>query len=153
MNDLWKFLIASLMVSNAYALDCIITSVKNSCWKDYEATITLRDVETKQDITTFIVPKDKKWGRTTIACHPGQTLDAKVSFAPDIWEGDGSKVYFSKRIWTLPTHAPAPDVSWTLNMCFADDFSSMPEPIKSKNCSCDYKDAPPVEVKTNEINS
>jgi hypothetical protein len=153
MKHIWKYLVAALVVSNAHALDCVITSVKNSCWKDYEATITLRDVETKQDIATFKIPKDKNWGRTTISCHPGQLLDAKVSFSPDIWEGDGSKIYFSKQIWTLPGKAPAPDVSWTLNMCFADDFSSMPEPIKSKNCSCEQKNVPPVEVKTMEINS
>jgi hypothetical protein len=153
MKNLWKYLIAVLIASNAYALDCVITSVKNSCWKDYEATITLRDVQTKQDITTFKIPKDQMWGRTTISCHPGQILDAKVSFSPDIWEGDGSKVYYSKRIWTLPGRAPGREFSWTLNMCFADDFSRMPEPIKSKGCFCDPKAAPPIEIKTVDINS
>ena len=153
MKYLLKYVAAALMASNVYAVDCIITSVKNSCWKDYEATITLRDVETEKDITTFTIPKDKKWGRTTISCHPGQIIDAKVSFAPDIWEGDGSKVYFSKRIWSFPSQEPKTDESWTLSMCFADDFSSMPEPINSKNCSCDQSNIPPVEVKSIDINS
>lgn len=151
MKLLWKYLFAYIFVSNAFAVECVITAIKNSCWKDYEATITIRDVQTKKDLTTFKIPQNKDWGRTQFSCQPGQIFDAKASFSPDIWDGDGSKIYNSKRIWGLPTKAPNSDVRWSLNLCYSDDFTGMPEPIKSKNCVCDQSIAPPVEMKTTEI--
>lgn len=144
-----KYLIALLcwgMTVFAHAFPCYITVVKDSCWTKYNVSVNVIDSSHEKSIMTVEVPKGKSWSRQLFACEPQQTLTFIGSFNPVFWKDDVGKTYPAHRSWSLPEEIASGDTAWNINVCYPNDFASVPlPPDASGNCKCNMEIVPPVK--------
>lgn len=137
------FLLMLFTPSALLAFPCYITIVKDSCWTNYDVTVTMSNLQTNTKVASVLVPKGKSWEREQFTCDAAQTLSYVATFQPVIWENQANTLYRAVSFWDLPKTIGAHDLAWNLTACFPRDFSGVPTPPTSAgNCSCDVSHIP-----------
>lgn len=154
MRNLMRFICKVLLLNiilvckASAALECYITIVKASCWKNYDLTVTVNNAETGMKLGEITVYEGRLWGREKFDCTPGITLSLEAGFSPEIWSGDNERVFKATRFWKLPkkpTNAEA--LGWNVTVCYPKWFSDVPTPPDaSAKCECDLQEVPKFEV-------
>lgn len=135
-------------LSPLYAFDCYLSLVKNSCWANYNVTVTLLDADTNKTITTLDMPKGTMWNRQYFACEPKMKLNYTAVFSPTIWENEKPRAYTATRFWSLPETIKAGTSAWEVPICYPNAFSEVPLPPEANNtCQCDFKQLPAIKPK------
>lgn len=143
-----KFFVVLLMtyifVCKANALDCYITVVKASCWKNYDVHVTVNNAETGLKLGEITIYEGKLWGREKFTCNPGITLALEANYSPDIWSGDKDRVFKAIRFWKLPKAPSNADATgWNVTVCYPKWFANIPTPPDATaNCECDIQSVP-----------
>lgn len=137
-----------VIVTNAFAFDCYITVLKDSCWvKDYEVRVLLTDVKMNRNITEVVIPKGQSWGRSPFVCDARQQLAYSAIFSPTIWEGQENDIYKGLRFWILPDEAAKNETAWNLQVRFPKMFAGVPSPKGAlHNCRYDETSVTPIAV-------
>ena len=129
-----------------HAFPCFLTMVKDSCWANYSVTVDVLNAGTGKPITTIIIPQGKSWTRQQFSCEPKDVMSLKATFTPVFWENDATKIYPSKRDWSLPETIAKGDTAWSITMCYPADFSEVPLPPDANgHCICNTQEIPPVK--------
>jgi hypothetical protein len=131
------FLLSSLCSFSLMAFPCYLTLIKQTCWKDYALTVTMRDADKSMPITDIKIPTGELWTRVPFDCKPQESLSFVAQFTPVIWQGDENKTYLAKRNWFLPQTVQPDILAWNIDICFPGDFTAVPAPNGSANCPCD----------------
>jgi hypothetical protein len=144
-----KFLTVLLSLcffTNAQAIQCFFTLVKDSCWKNYNVNVDLMNASNGKKIISMIVPEGQSWLRQPFTCSPGDTLSLQATFNPAFWESEADKVYSGKNYWGLPKVLAEGEVAWNVTICYPKDFSEVPMPPDANGkCKCDLSSIPSVE--------
>lgn len=142
-------LIASMLISaQSFAFQCYFTLAKDSCWTNYNVTVTVTDANTENVVATLNIPKGQSWFRQPFECEPGMKLNYKAVFNPIIWESEAGKEYPADHFWSLPSSIGPKDSAWDISVCYPSAFSEVPLPPTANNsCACDFKAIPPVPPK------
>ncbi len=139
------FVVSFLMSQHAYAFTCYLTMVKDSCWTNYNVSMTASNANTGEKLITVNAPKGQSWARSEFECQPGQTLSMTAQFSPVIWAGQENAVYPGQRYWLLPGKVENGITGWNLTICFPKWFAKVPVvPNSSGNCQCNTDNIPPV---------
>ncbi|MDF1758858.1 MAG: hypothetical protein P1U74_11290 [Legionellaceae bacterium] len=139
--------ICLLLSSQAQAVQCYITVVKGSCWKDYDVTISALNAETSNKVVDVVIPKGQLTARAPFTCQPGDTLSMSSKFSPEFWKGDEMKVFKAIRFWALPEKAESNTIGWNVSVCFPQGFSDVPQPPESSGqCECDMESVPKLQA-------
>ncbi len=136
-----------LFSSQALAFDCYFTLLKDSCWTNYNVTVTVADGVTGDKLITLTVPKDKSWERKKFTCKAGQILQYTAQFSPVFWQNQQDKVYPAKHNLYLPkTIDKTKEIAWNLPVCFGREFAGIPFPPDAEgSCKCDFTTIPPIQ--------
>lgn len=127
------------------AFPCFVTMVKDSCWGNYNVTVSVSNVKTGKLITSVIIPQDQFWARQSFSCEPGDAMSFSAVFTPVFWENDKGKTYPGQRTWQLPQEIKKGDTAWNINVCYPAEFAEVPLPPEAtSNCTCDLDKIPPV---------
>lgn len=135
-----------LLSSQAYAIDCYITIMKGTCWKDYDVTIEAFDATTGDSLIpkTHLDGKDPTklndfWVRVPFKCQAKQGIKFGASFSPAIWENNKGKIYPSADTIYLPETAKKDIFAWNIPICYPSGFSNLPIPpaLSGSGCNCD----------------
>jgi len=145
----WLSIIAGLFVSaQSFAFQCYFTLAKDSCWTNYNVSVTVTDANTEQVVTELTVPKGQSWLRQAFECEPNMKLNYKATFNPIIWESEAGKIYPANKFWSLPETINPADSAWVVSVCYPDAFSEVPLPPTANNkCACDFSVIPPIPPK------
>ncbi|WP_133130069.1 hypothetical protein [Legionella yabuuchiae] len=129
-----------------WAFPCFITLAKDSCWEDYNVTVTVQSVmNDSKALATIVVPEGSTWGRQQFECQLKEELGFVAEFNPVFWEGDSGKKYQGAHFWFLPEQHTGDETAWNINLCFPKDFSEVPMPPQAgSKCTCDFSKIPPV---------
>ena len=148
MRILLKVLLISMLsVANAHAIECYITVVKASCWKNYDVSVTVTDAKTNAELGKITVYEGSMWKRDTFSCKEGQTLALTAKFVPEFWSGDAAKEFKSIRFWRLPEKAGANAIGWNIKVCYPKWFANVPVPPDAgADCDCDMSAVPAFKV-------
>jgi len=145
-NFLKKSVFLGLVLSStSFAADtkCIFRLVKNTCWDNYSATVTIIKAHNLQEIGSGTVPKNQQQSNISFPCALGEPISLRATFSPAFWEGTAEKKYMTKRVWDIPLHLPEKTQKWEMTACFPDDFQSVPlPPTMGTNCHCE----PPQDI-------
>ena len=137
----------ALCFTSAQAFQCYLTFVKDSCWIDYEVTVTVQDPSTHTQLMALTVPKGKSWLRQSFTCQPGQKILYQAQFSPVFWQSDIGKIYNARSYWALPSTIKNKVTAWDIPVCFAEAFSEVPLPPRaSGHCQCDFKSIPAIPL-------
>jgi len=140
------FLLCFLISTSSHAVTCYITMVKDSCWKDYNLTVSVKDAGSGDEITSILVAEGDAWGRQQFECNPGQTLALEAQFSPVFWSGEEDKKFPAQRYWKLPAEMENGITGWNVTVCYPKWFANVPVPPNAtSNCKCDTDSIPPVE--------
>jgi len=127
------------------AFPCNFTLVKDSCWINYDVTVTVINSQTKEELTTTTAPKGQSWIRIPFNCEAGQVLTFDATFEPVFWESDKGKHYSTQKYWQLPATINENDKAWNITLCYPERFSQVPlPPDVSGSCTCDLSKIPPL---------
>ena len=127
------------------AFPCYVTVVKDSCWLNYDVTITVSERDTQTVVGNVLIPKGETWSRQEFTCQPNQIFQYAASFQPAIWQSDIGKSYRGLRSWGLPTSFSSSLVAWELKLCYTSDFSETPLPPEVEgHCQCDFTKVTPI---------
>lgn len=141
------FLILFLNSTQSFAFTCYFTLVKDSCWTNYDVTVSVLDARANKELVKLTVPKGTQWLRQAFDCEAGMTLMHKATFEPSFWESEKGRVYSSLNFLTLPDTVPKATAAWDLPICFPEKFSSVPLPPDAiGHCQCNMNAVPPVPV-------
>jgi len=140
-------LLYSLCLSgNIWAFPCFVTFVKDTCWTNYNVTITVINAMTAKELVTITVPEGESWARGNFNCQPGEPLAASAVFSPIFWQQDEGKKYVMQQQITLPEQISHGDTAWNINICYPAEFAEVPlPPDATSTCQCKTKDIPPVK--------
>ena len=128
-----------------HAFSCFLTMVKDSCWTNYDVSVTVKNTATNAPVAMITIPKDKSWAREEVTCQPMESFSMEASYSPVFWESDEGKVYPARREWLLPKEIEKGQTAWSLTVCYPAEFSEVPLPPDAKgNCACDTSVIPPV---------
>lgn len=146
MKRLWCVAFLFMLIPlELEAFPCYVTVVKDSCWLNYNVTITVSDMVTQQVVTNVLIPKGQTWARGEFTCQANQKFLYVASFLPVIWQNDAGKTYRGLRSWGLPVEFDPAAVAWELKLCYAADFSETPLPVEAEgNCQCDFTQVTPI---------
>jgi hypothetical protein len=147
---MFRILVAILSIgfaSSALAIPCFFTLIKDSCWKDYNVTVSVFDVNDEhKPVVDIIVPTGSSWSRQKTECNAGQIFRYQAQFTPVFWQKDLGKKYDGLHFKRLPAKINPEDTAWNINICFPKDFSGAPLPPEAGlKCICDTSDIPDVE--------
>lgn len=133
--------------SISFAFPCFITVAKDSCWIEYNVTVSVLDVSNdRKKMVDIIIPQGSIWARKKTECEPKQLLQFEAQFTPVFWQEDRGKKYTSIRYKTLPANIGPQETAWNINVCYPRDFSQVPLPPEAgSNCKCDFSNIPNVE--------
>ena len=146
------FLQPVFAINTPAEVDCYITVVKNDCWKNTNATITLTNLATKEVVASVVVPTGELWSRKKTTCTLGTALSYSASYSPVFWQSDKGKVFYSDKYWTLPESMQKGQQALTITICFPEQFVGTPiPPDATSKCKCDPSIAPPVKLNSGEI--
>lgn len=150
MNKYLQVLSGGVLLTNvslASAFQCYLTLMKDSCWTNYNVTVTVTDTKTNQVLTTVIVAQGSQWYRQSFTCQPGQNLMFQATFLPVFWQSDQGRVFSGSHYWQLPAAVQGNDTAWNVPLCYPADFSEVPlPPDATGNCQCSTKGIPPLEA-------
>ncbi len=137
----------SLCVSlQTWAFPCFVTLVKDSCWIDYNVTVTVMNAQTGKQVASLIAPQSQSWVRQSFTCQPGDSLTFSAIFTPVFWESDKGKVYPGQSNWQLPQEIKKTEAAWNINICYPSEFSEVPLPPEANgSCKCITDNIPPVQ--------
>lgn len=149
MKRLWCLLSLLVVSWGTYAdVTCYLDLVKDSCWNQFNVTITATDMNARQQLVKETVGQSKKWKRVAFKCKPGQTLYYSATFSPVFWQDLDDKVYYATKYWSLPNKLKKGDAAWEIKICFPKDFSGVPYPPEvGSNCRCQYDAITPLILK------
>lgn len=123
-------------------LTCRVMASKGTCWKNFDVTFQVRDVNSDKILATIELNKKTLSKEVDFHCATFENVMMTTQFTPPIWENEKDKSYRSSRIWTVPKIALAPATHtrefWTMPVCFPKDFAGVPTPIFGNvtDCSC-----------------
>lgn len=150
MHKWFFYLFIIIFSQRALAFNCYITMVKDSCWTDYNLTVTVRDANNNNELTQIIVPKGQSWGRQAFSCEKGQTLALTAQFDPIFWSTDEGKIFPGQRYWKLPDNIESGISGWNVTVCYPKWFANVPTPpTATSNCKCNTDNLPqlpPVKI-------
>lgn len=127
------------------AFNCYLTAVKDSCWGNYDVTVSVSDANTNQMLISSIISKGSNWQRVPFTCNPGQTLNFQATFSPVFWQSDATTIFYIKQYKILPAVVSTGQTAWDISICFSKDFSEVPLPPEATGeCSCDMSNIPPL---------
>lgn len=142
-----SWLVSVFLVTNVYAVECYITMVKGSCWKNYNLTVNIYDASTNENLGDINVWEGDLWARKSFSCSPGQVLSLEAKFTPIIWDQDEGKAYRGLRFWKLPDRADENVSGWNVTVCYPESFADVPVPPGSSGkCECDIKNIPKLRA-------
>lgn len=140
-------LCSAFLVLKAHALTCYFTAVKDSCWTNYDVTITVADASNEKKLVSVNIPKGSIWGRESFTCQGQQELKFTAQYMPVFWESERGKVYNALNYWTLPATLAAGDTAWNIQLCYPKQFAEVPLPPDAKgNCECDLTSITPIKL-------
>lgn len=143
VSGCWLFAVSTL----ASAFQCYLTLMKDSCWTNYNVTVTVTDTKTNQVLTTVVVAQGSQWYRQRFDCQPGQNLMFQATFLPVFWQTDQGRVFSGSHYWQLPATVQNNATAWNIPICYPADFSEVPLPPDAKgNCQCTSQDIPPLSA-------
>lgn len=129
-----------------WAFPCFVTLVKDSCWTDYNVTVTIATAQTGKQVASVIVPQGQSWVRQSFTCQPGESLAFSAIFDPVFWENDKGKVYPGQSNWQLPQAIKKGETAWNINVCYPSEFAEVPLPPQANgSCKCITENIPPVK--------
>lgn len=127
----------------AWSFDCYFTVAKDSCWTNYNVSVSVIETKSNTVLTTVSIPAGKSWYRQKFSCQPGQKLLYNATFSPVFWASDLGKTYPAQNYLSLPESVNSGDTAWNLSVCYPTQFSEVPLPPDAKgNCACDFKSIP-----------
>lgn len=130
----------NIQIETKDAFLCKLFIQKNTCWKNYEITTKIIDINAsadKQLIGKIIIDKNKLNGSLIFKCSKGTLLSFQSSFNPPIFQEQKDKLFFTKKLWKVPSSIPKDAEVWVISLCFPDDFQKVPMPMgEVKNCKC-----------------
>lgn len=136
-------------IAQAGAFPCFITLLKDSCWKDYEVNVVVKDAVHDKVETKLSIPKNQLWAREKFDCTPKEELSFIAQFSPTIWKGDENKEYAAVHDWFLPETIKPNTTAWNVNICFPKDFADVPLPPGDLiNCGCSKNGVPDIPPQT-----
>jgi len=139
------FTLASACALPLYAFRCVFTLVKDSCWKDFDVTVAVKEVRTDKPLFSLSVAKGESWSRKEFACEAGAEIIYSATFSPSIWKGSEGKTYLAQRFWSLPTAIKAGETAWEIPVCFPGAFAEVPLPATAgSNCACNFDAVPAI---------
>lgn len=146
-----KYIVSLLLASTqASAFNCYVTMVKDSCWTDYNLTVSVSNANNGKELIEVLVPKGKSWGREAFACDKGMTLALTAKFDPVFWSTDEGKTFPGQRYWKLPDNIESGISGWNVTVCYPKWFANVPTPPNATaNCKCDTDNIPtlpPVKI-------
>jgi len=138
-------IICWFIVTNASAVSCFLTMLKDNCWQDYDVTVNAVDTKTHQTVTQIVIPKGKSWARQAFVCSASQIFEFQATFSPVIWADQKDRVYSSQRYWQLPAALSKGTAAWNIVMCYGQDFANLPlPPTATSHCACDASQVPAI---------
>ena len=135
-----------LLSSHAFAIDCYITVMQGTCWKNYDITITALDAMSSEPIASPITLSGKNpnklndfWKRIPFKCKPKQGIKFQATFSPPIWENNKGKAYPSVETIYLPETIDKGIFAWNIPICYPKGFDNVPIPpaYSGTECNCD----------------
>lgn len=146
MRKLIMGMVGVCLMTQAQAVPCYMTIVKDSCWTAYDVNINIVDVQTEKVLTSMNIPKGKSWVRKEVSCQPSETVMMRATFSPVFWESDKNKSYSARKYGTFPEKPDEGVLAMNLTICFANDFSEVPLPPESSgHCVCDMTNIPAIK--------
>lgn len=137
---------ASLSVQ-ARAFTCYLTMVKDSCWINYNVSVTVTDANNLKKVMTVKVPQGQAWARQKFSCTTRESLLFNAAFTPVFWKADLGKTYPARHNWGLPETMEKGKTAWNITVCFKRDFSEVPfPPDATGDCVCDTKNIPEIKL-------
>ena len=123
--------------SQAMAFSCSVKLVKTVCWKDRALILKVINADNLETETIHELEQDKSFLEVPLDCKKLNRVSFEVSFDPPIWEADKGRFYKAKRLWNIPKRLPLGADNWSIDLCFARDFSSVPLPLVDfTKCTC-----------------
>lgn len=117
--------------------------VKDNCWTNYDLTVDVTNASTGKVILSIVVPQGQSWSRKAFVCQPSERLSMKATFSPVFWASDKGKSYLATHDWVLPDGIKTGDTAWNVNVCYSDDFTSVPiTPDSNGACKCSLDKIP-----------
>lgn len=139
-------LISAFFSAFTYAIPCFFTVAKDSCWTNYNVTVSLFDAGSNKLVGSILIPKGKSWARVQSNCSPGTTLRVQAQFNPIFWQGDENKIYAAQNYQILPSQIAKGETAWNITLCFPQQFAEVPFPPEgTANCQCVMQDIPAVK--------
>jgi hypothetical protein len=139
------YLLLLIYSTQSLAFNCYLTMVKDTCWTDYNVTVTVTDASKGTEMLQIVVPKGESWSRKNFNCEKGQTLALSATFDPVFWSTDTGKRFLAQRYWQLPDHTESGISGWNVTVCFPKWFANVPTPPQATaNCKCNSDNLPPL---------
>ena len=136
-----------ILSTASFAYPCYIMLVKDSCWTDYDVSISIIDTTKDTPKGHVSVAAGKSWGREKFDCEPKEVLLFAAKFSPVFWGNSEEKVYNAQRYWSLPESILPGQSAWTINLCYPKDFAEVPLPPTANNqCACSMEGIPAVDL-------
>src|ERR1700730_9161796 len=121
-----------------HAFPCFLTLVKDTCWTNYNVTVTALRANNGKSLTQVTIPQGKSWARQPFDCEPAEELSFTAVFSPIFWASDKGKTYAVLNSRLLPSTIKKGETAWSLTLCYPADFSGVPlPPDAGEACHCD----------------
>ena len=130
------------VLAHADPIPCSVHFQKDSCWKDYQITLTAMNAMTHTPLADPLVLEPDVFSKISpLKCESAQPIAFIAKFTPAIWEEQAQKNYHSKAFWVAPDALPTDVSEWELSVCFPRDFVGTPLPLEATgSCVCESAD-------------
>lgn len=141
-------LIGLFLSINVHAFTCYLTIAKDSCWINYNLTVSAYDSLTNKKLVSVLIPTGKSWEREKFSCKEGTTLRFQAQFTPIFWQDDEEKIFYGSKFFALPREVSKTDTAWNITQCYPEQFSEVPMPPEADNkCACNLDKIPAITSK------
>ena len=135
-----------LFSTQAMSLTCYLAVAKDSCWLNYDVTVSVVNTSSGASVANVLIPKGTPWVRASFACQAEQTFSLQAQYSPVIWQGTEGQKYNAKNYWQLSNITTSTQAQ-SLVLCYASDFAEVPIPPNAVGqCSCDVSKIPAVSL-------
>jgi len=119
---------------------CYLEFVKADCWNDYKVELKLIDASNLKEQQHFNLSMNTQSIKVPFPCSANQQIAFKASFNPPIWDNQIDTWYQGNKIYNVPSDIDSDQSIWTVNVCFATDFTrvSLPPQSSRGSCSCQF---------------
>lgn len=146
MHKLIAAFIGVGLTAQVHSFPCFITMIKDSCWTNYNLTVTVNNATTGKTVTTVSVPQGTSWARQQFDCQPADVLSYSAIFNPVFWQNDEGKTYAGQNETILPKAIGQGETAWNINLCYPAQFSEVPMPPEAdSHCKCVTEGIPPIK--------